>query len=127
MFFCLSQKAISLSITLKLSDFLETSPFTATDEWDGGGGLIVKCGQTNHKGREMDDDVQTKDATYTHCTHLQRANDCFCYSETTSQDKSDIFLPDSITTWQFTGISLSRTHGENSVITISSKSQLDLT
>lgn len=36
----------------------------------------------------------------------------FYFSRTTFE-KNDIPLPDSITAWHFTGISMSRTHGEN--------------
>jgi len=48
-------------------------------------------------------------------THIsQRFNTILCFSDTTSVTKH-FPLPESITTWQFTGISLSTTHGENSV------------
>lgn len=43
-----------------------------------------------------------------------RANTCLVFSATTSFVKS-VPLQDSITTWQFIGISLSRTHGKNSL------------
>ncbi len=41
-------------------------------------------------------------------------NTFFCFSATTSFEKN-IPLQDSITTWQLTGISLSRSHSEDSV------------
>lgn len=52
-----------------------------------------------------------------HLNISQTVNIFLYFSDTTSFVKS-VPLQDSITTWQFTGISLSRTHGEDSVTKI---------
>lgn len=52
-----------------------------------------------------------------HLNISQTVNIFLCFSDTTSFVKN-VPLQDSITTWQFTGISLSRTHGEDSVTKI---------
>ena len=58
--------------------------------------------------------VHIKEIMSSHNSFVTETDDTFlCFSDTTSSVKH-VPLSDSITTWQFIGISLSRTHGEDS-------------